>query len=50
METPPGGNVVVADISTEIPPVAKGQLLTGQLTVLGGARKSNAQKWKVPTD
>ena len=36
---PRGGKVVVADISTEIPPVAKGQLLTGQLQVLGGARK-----------
>ena len=30
MKTPHGGNIVVADISTEIPPVAKGQVLTGQ--------------------
>ena len=31
MVTPRGGNIVVVDISTEIPPVAKGPLLTGQL-------------------
>ena len=33
-----GGNVVVADISTEIPPVAKGQLLI----------RAVAQSWVVP--
>ena len=35
MEMSRGGNTVVADIPTEIPPVAKGQLLTGQFHSLG---------------
>ena len=48
LETPRGGNVVIlrADIETEMPPVAMGQLLMGQLHNSEWCYKKVWYEWK----